>query len=119
MRIENYGLLIPLLGLIGGFSIAILAIVTNHIRKRRMIEKGIVPPIEDPTCSSAFGLLQRGIIFLCVALGLGLATIFDRYNIIGGGIIFYFVGVSLFVGLGFIITSVLKQNEDRKDRTPQ
>lgn len=119
MRIENYGILIPLLGLIGGFSVAILAIVTNHVRKRRMIEKGIIPPVEDPSYLSVFGLLQRGIIFLCVALGLGLAAIFDRYNIIGGGIIFYFVGVSLFVGLGLIISSALKQNQERKDQTPQ
>jgi hypothetical protein len=94
--------LIPIVSIIGGLSIAAIAILTEHRRKqavleerRLMIEKGMTPPPLDVdllekgrpagTQATIDASLRTGIITLFVGLGLIGAFLVMRYLAFTGG----------------------------------
>ena len=86
MDIEQMALLIPILGIVLGVSIAIVAIVTSHRQKQKRaelrhrerlaaIEKGIeLPPDPDPDAEPRKGSsLKSGLIYLLLGVVLYVA----------------------------------------------
>ena len=94
--------LIPIVAVVGGLGVGVVAIVTEHRRKqamlaerRLMIEKGMTPPPLDQqllsgdhaagTRSDIEDSLRHGIILLFVGLGLFAAFLVLRYVVGMGG----------------------------------
>lgn len=92
----NWGLLIPILAIVGGMGTGIVAMVMDHRRKqallaerRLMIEKGMTPPpLDSELLSSSRGprphgdaesSLRHGIILLFVGLGMLASFLLLRY----------------------------------------
>jgi hypothetical protein len=99
MHASSWGLLIPILAVVGGMGTGIVAMITEHRRKqalleerRLMIEKGLTPPPlneqildgggQSGTPASIESSLKAGIITLFVGLGLIAAFLLLRYVVV-------------------------------------
>lgn len=108
----NYSLLVPIFGIIGGVSIAIIAIITQFKIKRKMVEQGMEIPLKKPT---PYGGLKSGALFIGAAIGLLLGGLMDNLTVFEEPEVGYFAGIFLFGGLGLLLSSWYIQREVKKE----
>jgi hypothetical protein len=112
MDIEQMALLIPILGIVLGVSIAIVAIVTSHHQKQKRaelrhrerlaaIEKGIeLPPDPDPDAEQRRGgALRSGL----VSLFIGIVLYFALREVAGEDIALFGL-IPAAIGVGSLIS---------------
>jgi hypothetical protein len=94
------GILIPIVGIIFGCGIALLAIWTGYRRDRALIEKGLYQPEKPETAGPpGWGFLVIGSVLAGVGIALIVSTfVFQIGRAIGmSGLISLFIGVALLV----------------------
>lgn len=109
-------LMIPIIAMIGGVAIAIIAIITDYHKKKSMIEKGIEIP--ERKSSNPYGGIKFGALIIGAAIGLTFGSIADSMNLFPEDETGYFVGVMLFAGIGLVASSLyikklLKKEESK------
>ncbi|MCY4560926.1 MAG: hypothetical protein OXC03_01140 [Flavobacteriaceae bacterium] len=107
--------IIPIISIIGGFAIAIiiisLSIYTEHIRKMKMIEKGMVPHEKEKEgfdYSKGKGI-RFGALLIGVSLGLLAGAFIGRFLFGQSDWLAYFIGASLFGGLSLLLVSLYQK----------
>ena len=105
-------LMIPIFGVIGGISIAIVAIITDYRKKTQMIEKGMEIPLKKPT---PYGGLKFGALIIGAAIGLTFGSTADNWGWFVEEETGCFVGVMLFSGIGLILSSLYIKKEVKKE----
>lgn len=107
----NYALLVPIIGMLGGFFIAIIAIIMGVLEKqkyyetvKKLIESGksaqeikelLGEQDQDKTPAK---YLNRGIILLGVAVGLVLFAFFVETKVLtGAGLLIGVIGISFLI----------------------
>jgi hypothetical protein len=94
----NIGILVPILGIIFGCGIALLAIWTGYKRDRALIEKGLYQPEKVETGSpSGQGFLVAGSVLAAIGGAfVASAFVFDVGKATGiPGLVFLFIGIAL------------------------
>ncbi len=106
-------ILIPILGIIFGCGIALLAIWTEYKRDKALIEKGLYQPKKpEPVGPPGWGFLIAGGILAGIGVALvASAFVFQIGKAIGvPGFIFLFIGIAL-----LMIYSVARRKITTKD----
>ena len=94
------GILIPILGIVFGCGIALLAIWTEYKRDRALIEKGLYQPEKPkPLGPPGWGFLTGGSIVAGIGIALVISTFVFKIGKATGipGLIFLFIGIALLV----------------------
>ena len=102
-------ILIPVLGIVFGCGIALLAIWTDYKRDRALIDKGLYQPEQaKPAGPPGWGFLVGGSVVAGIGVALILSTLIFRIDRAAGifGLIFAFVGIAL-----LIVYSVVRKKE--------
>ncbi len=115
MREGILALMIPIIAMIGGVAIAIIAIITDYHKKKSMIEKGIEIPERKP--SSPYGSIKFGALVIGAAIGLIFGSFADDINLFVEDETGYFVGVMLFSGIGLIASSLYINKLSKKEES--
>ncbi len=132
----NWGILIPVVGILATFSVPVTAIIMDYRRRalhsaerRAMIEKGMVPPLvedganswgrnRDPAQQRARSL-QGGIMLLTLGIGMAVAFYVSNYVLVDsflppparGGLA---IGASIvgFLGIGNLVYYALSGKKE-------
>jgi len=104
----DYSLLIPIFGIVGGVSIALIAIITQFKLRKEMVEKGMEIPEKKPT---PFGGLKTGALFIGAAIGLLLGGVLENMNVFDASEVGYFSCIFLFAGLGLVLATLYIRKE--------
>jgi hypothetical protein len=121
MDIEQMALMIPILGIVLGVGIAIVAIVTSHREKlkraelrhrERMsaIEKGLEMPPDNEPAPRRGSYLRSGLISLFI----GIVLYFALLDLVGSDVALFGL-LPAAIGIGSLISYFI---EERKARTP-
>lgn len=96
----NIVILVPILGIVFGCGIALLAIWTDYKRDSALIDKGLYQPEQPkPAGPLGWGFLVGGSVAAGIGIALVLSTLIFRIDRVAGifGLIFAFVGVALLI----------------------
>ena len=105
----NMVILIPILGIVFGCGIALLAIWTDYKRDRALIDKGLYQPGKPkPAGPPGWGFLVAGSVVAGIGIALVVSTLIFRVDRTAGifGLILAFVGIAL-----LIVYSVARKRE--------
>jgi hypothetical protein len=128
-----FGVMVPILAIVLGIGLAFWSIYWGHQKKRLqyqerqlMIEKGLVPPpipLEEKKTMTPEASLRRGIILLCLGVGLAVGTAIlqiymdDREFV---GLVALAAAIVGFIGLGNLVYYVIaRRKPDDSLRTMQ
>ncbi len=111
-RLEGIlGVMIPIVAIIGGLSLAFAMAYLKSKERMEMINRGMdVSKMEFPKRRRS--PLRSAFTALGVGLGLLVAYVLDRTVLSGGdNVVIYFGCVFLFIGLGRVLSHLLEKNE--------
>ena len=103
MEPEVLALFVPIIGIIAGGAIAIVAIIKENRTKQLMVEKGMEIPQKKPY---PYRGLRFGALLLGGAIGVLLGGIFENLNVFNDPVVGYFSFIMLFAGLGTVVSVV-------------
>lgn len=111
MEPEVLALFVPIIGIIAGGAIAIVAIIKENRTKQLMVEKGMEIPQKKPY---PYRGLRFGALLLGGAIGVLLGGIFENLHVFNDPVVGYFSFIMLFAGLGTVV-SVLYIEQKMKE----
>jgi hypothetical protein len=93
-------ILIPILGIVFGWRIVLLAIWTEYEKDGALIDKGLYQPEQPkPAATPGWGFLVGGSVVAGIGIALVLSALIFRIDTLAGicGLVYTFVGVALLV----------------------
>jgi|SRR6056300_1120081 hypothetical protein len=105
MNPSTIGVFIPIIGIVVGGAIAIIAIVSDHRQKIEMVKNGIEVP-QKKHDAYPFKGIRFGALLIGVAFGLIVGGILENTGAFFDHEVGYFASVFFFGGLGLIFASL-------------
>ena len=105
MSVEIIGVFIPIVGLLVGGAIAIVAIVSDHRQKIAMVKNGMEIPKRKPS-SNPLGGFRFGALMVGVAIGIIVGGIIENSGVFSSPEVGYFSSIFLFGGAAQILASL-------------
>ena len=110
MNHQILAIFIPIIGILVGGSIAIIAIVSDHRQKIEMVKNGIDIPLKKQQASPFKGI-RFGALLIGIAIGLVVGGILENTGAFYNQEVGYFASIFFFGGLGLIIASLYKNKK--------
>ena len=114
MRTEIIAVFIPIIGILVGGTIAVIAILSEHREKQEMIKKGIPFPEKRKRLSNGYSSLRLGALAIGVALGFILGGVFENADLFYDSETGYFASVFFFGGSALVLVSLYINKEVSK-----
>ena len=92
MSVEIIGVFIPIVGLLVGGAIAIVAIVSDHRQKIAMVKNGMEIPKRKPS-SNPLGGFRFGALMVGVAIGIIVGGIIENSGVFSSPEVGYFSSI--------------------------
>jgi hypothetical protein len=108
------GMLIPIIGTIGLFTMIVFVRKYENDEKMAMIAKGITPPQKKPREFNVSQSLQIGFILIGFGIGLLMGSLLESLTNIDGDTA-HFAMIFIFGGLGLLASYFYQMNLEKKN----
>lgn len=105
MDVEIIGVFIPIIGILGGGAIALVAIVSDHKQKLEMVKQRMEIPVKKPY-SNPYKSLRFASLLIGAALGIILGGVLENTGAFYEPEVGYFASIILFGGLGLLLAGL-------------